>query len=392
MSRAGRFAVAAGALLAGCTDNNAGIDGTQSLKIQLVSPTDPGSIETRLGDEIRDITISVQALDAEGRADPSLTTKLQVYSQFLGTLSPGLGETPLATIDLEGGVATDKVVKLKQVFGPTTLWVDDGQSDAPTYATGTSPVLWFRDPFIRDLQTPRSETALDALTSSPLESKQITVDKSRHGANGKLLVTSVFSQGYTVTDADCSTNPCTAESYDHALVFSFSAPADQKGRLLQVGQTVLAFSGGVSEFNGLTEIGFPATVASDTLDLDAARLPAPVKFEQSWFQGISVPGGRINFERNEAAPILVEDGVVCDLDDDFATFKQWKLDPAGVGGDCSSNDNVLNVITTGISGIDPPMLVGKQLKKVVGVVRPVNIGSFNVWIIFPRTGDDIVMN
>ena len=80
------------------------------------------------------------------------------------------------------------------------------------------------------------------------------------------------------------------------------------------------------------------------------------------------------------------------LDEDFDTFKQWKLDPNGAGGDCSNNDNVLNVITTGISAIDPGSLVGKTLPKVVGVLRPVSIGSFNVWIIFPRSADDVVTN
>ena len=40
----------------------------------------------------------------------------------------------------------------------------------------------------------------------------------------------------------------------------------------------------------------------------------------------------INFERNEAAPIAILNGKVCPLDDDYTTYKQWKLDPAGAGG------------------------------------------------------------
>ena len=109
----------------------------------------------------------------------------------------------------------------------------------------------------------------------------------------------------------------------------------------------------------------------------------------TWFNGLSDPQGEINFERNEAAPIAVLNGKVCDLDDEYVTFKQWKLDPTGVGGDCSQKDTVVNIITTGIAGVDPEALVGTTLARVVGVVRPVSIGSFNVWIIFPRSTADV---
>jgi hypothetical protein len=94
------------------------------------------------------------------------------------------------------------------------------------------------------------------------------------------------------------------------------------------------------------------------------------------------------FERNEAAPITVANAVVCDLDKDYTTYKQWKLDPSGVGGDCTGR-NVINVITNGVIPTDPATLVGKTLAKVTGVLRPVNIGSFNVWIIYPRSSADV---
>ena len=37
---------------------------------------------------------------------------------------------------------------------------------------------------------------------------------------------------------------------------------------------------------------------------------------------------------------------------------------------------------------DPMTLVGKTLTKVVGTLRPVNIGTFNVWIVYPRSAAD----
>lgn len=384
---------------AGCTDTKDPITGTQSIGVELVSPSDPGEISRRLPDTMRSVTVNLTAYDADHNVDTSFENQLQIYAQFLGTLTPSLSEEPnapaLYKVAMTDGVAKNVTLTLPPVFGQTTLWVDDGQAANPTYATGTSPVLWFRDPTIADLQTPVSETALDALTNSPLNLKQVTVSSSRYGANGRLVVTSVYTQGYTVADVNCAdangTPPCVAGNYDHMVVFSFSAPTDQTGKLLQVGQVIDSFTGGVSEFNGLTEMSFPSTMASSSA-VDLRRLPAPATFSSSWFGALSNPDGRINFERHEAGPIEVLNAKVCDLDDDFTTYGQWKIDPAGVGGNCDGNANVLNVVTTGvISGFDPSSAVGKTAPRIVGILRPVEIGSFNVWIIYPRTAADLTL-
>lgn len=391
---------------AACVDHREGIKGTQSLDVEVTSPTDVGTPDDRLDDNARDVTIDITAHGPDGSVDTTFNGEVQVYAQFLGTLTPSLGSIdPLARITLTNGVATGQKLTLPAVFGPTTVWVDDGDDDQPTYATGTSPTLWYRDPTVRDIQKPANEMGLAALTDSPLENKTIAVDSSRT-PGGHLLVTSVFSQGYTVSDVVCSTagQPCTAGAYDHVEVFSFSAPQDGQGRLLQVGQFIDGFNGGVSEFNGLTEIGFPQTfVAAETPDVDPTRLPVPVVFQagraalsetMNWFSPLSsYPDGVINFEMNEAAPIEVDQAVVCMLDDDYTTYKQWKLDPNGTPGapeDCSNKKNIINVVTAGLAGFDPAPLVGKKLSKVYGVLRPVEIGSFNVWLIYPRSVADVV--
>lgn len=395
-------------LLAACTETLPAIEGTQSFEVQLVTPADPGTPDTPLGDTERTVVVNVIAKDAQGQVDTSFDQDVQVFAQFLGTLTPAFGSVPLATFRVTGGQAMGQSITLPNAFGPTVLWIDNGQGVGPDYLhgqiTGTSPTLFYRDPFISDLQTPRDETALDALSVTPLQDKQVGVRKSRYGSRGRLVVNSVFAQGYTVSDVQCADDngglPCTTEPYNHVLVFSFSAPRDECFSPLAVGQTITGFTGGLSEFNGLTELGFPRTFSprdenGDCItDLGASnpgdRLPAPAVVDPAtWFNGLSDPDGMINFERNEAAPIQVNNGKVCDLDEDFDTFKQWKVDPSGVGGDCEDKDNVINVITTGITTIDPVALVGQTLPRVVGVLRPVNIGSFNVWIIFPRDASDV---
>lgn len=393
-------------VLGACTEMKDGIEGTQSLQVELVSPASGGSATQRLMDNQRTVTINVTALGPDGEVDTAFDRDVQVYAQFLGTLTPSLSESPLTAFRVTGGKATGKTVTLPLAYGPTTLWIDDGKSADPTFATGTSPTLWYRDPFISDLQTPRSETALDALSSIPLENKQVTVNTSRYAARGRFVVTSVFSQGYTVSDVQCAdesgTPPCTAQSYDHAMIFSFSAPRGTHGEAIVQGQTIQGFSGGVAEFNGLTELGFPRTYTSENEQVNKAREPQPVVADlettvtpETWFDPLSAPGGGvINFERNEAGLIQINNAKVCDVtnDNDYKTYKQWKLDPAGVGGNCMGNRRVINVITAGtVSEIDPPSLVGRTFAKVVGVLRPVNIGTFNVWIIYPRSSADLVL-
>jgi len=389
-----------------CTEMKDPVEGTQSLRVELVTPASGGSKTQRLPDTQRTITVNLTALDAAGEVDTSFSRTVQVYAQFLGTLTPKLTEAPLGTFTLLDGKATNQTVTVPLAFGPTTLWIDDGKSSEPTYATGTSPTLWYRDPFISDLQTPKSETALDALSSIPLEAKQVSVTSSRYGARGRFVVTSVFSQGYTVSDVECmdanGTPPCTAQSYDHAMVFSFSAPRGDDFEPILEGQTIDGFAGGVDEFNGLTEIGFPQTFGGGGKNLNKAREPVPqvvdtetVVTPGTWFDSLTSPGGGvINFERNEAAPITIKNAKVCDTaaDADYATYKQWKLDPSGVGGNCSGNKKVINVITAGtVSDIDPPSLKDRVLPSVTGVLRPVNIGTFNVWIIYPRSAADLVL-
>lgn len=394
-------------LLAACQSEHAAETGTQSLEITVTSPTDLGTQDSRLPDTLRTVTFDIKAKNEVGDLDTSFNSDVQVYAQFLGTLTPSFGSMPLATFHVNAGVATGNTIMLPGVFGPTILWIDDGSGLGTDYVpgtiTGTTDTLWFRDPFIVDLQKPRDEKAVDALTSTPLENKQIGVNASRYGARGRLVVNSVFAQGFTVSDVQCAdeagTPPCTTESYNHALIFSFSAPKDQSFNDIKQGMVIAGFNGGQSEFNGLTEIGFPQTFTpvdgnnQAVLDINLARLPAPAVLDASWFKPLSDPsGGMIQFERNEAAPIQINGAVVCSLDSDFDTFKQWKIDPAGVGGDCSNNDNVLNIITAGtISDLDPTTLVGKTLPRVVGVLRPVNVGGFNVWIVFPRADSDLTL-
>lgn len=373
-----------------CTTTDPGLTGATSLAITIVAPTVVGDVDTRLTQTSITATINIQAKDAQGHDDATYNHTVGVYAHYLGTLTPYLDGTPIAKINVVNGVATNQMVVLPPTFGPTTLWVDDFQDAHPTYATGVSPTLWFRDPFISDIQNPIGLTGNDIYDFGPLDHKNISVKTSRYGATGKLVVTSVFSQGYTVADVNCPTGaaPCTSQAYDYIEVFSFSAPTDQNAQFISEGQTIAGFAGGITQFDGLTEIGFPQTFVNSASVIDKSLEPAVTLFDPTWFTT-----NKIHFEENEASAIEIDGAVVCPLDANYTTYKQWKLDPSGTGSAAAcAGKNLINVISAGVVDLDPGTLVGKVIPKIVGVLRPVNIGSFNVWIIYPRSAADITLN
>jgi len=373
--------LALGTGLGGCVDTLPPLDEITSLRVELLAPTDPGTKDNRLPDTVTSAQIKVTAIDSRGEV-ADLDGPVQVYAQFLGTLTPTLGSaTPLATITLVDGVSGPATVMLPPVYGPKVLSVEDGRAGG-TYPTGPSPTLWVRDPFIADIQTPDDEMALDALSASPLELKQVRVSASRHGARGRLVVSGTYAQGYSLTDVQCAddngTPPCTVGSYDSILIFSFSRPKDEHGENIVAGEFMDGFTGGVQEFNGLTEVGFPQSFNTVTT-ADPARIPAPAVVDATWLTNT------IEFERNESGLIQVDGATVCPLDDDYATYKQWKVD---IGRGCGS---AINVITTGVAEFDPATHEGMPLTRVVGILRPVSIGSFNVWIMYPRSSADLTL-
>jgi hypothetical protein len=377
-------------LFAACTDTQAPITGTTSLEVTLTTPTNIGDVNNRIDATIHDVVVNVQAKDANGNDDSTFNNQVGMYVYYLGTLTPYLDSAPTASFKMTGGVATGQHLTLPAVFGPTQIWLDDHMDANATFATGVSPTLWYRDPFVADIQTPASEVGNAAFDDSPLEGKNVSVNTSKHGATGKLVVTSVFAQGYTLADVNCPTGaaPCIADSYDYVEIFSYSAPTDQDANFISEGQTIQGFAGGISEFDGLTEIGFPQTfVAADSI-VDKTLEPPVQVIDATWFGS-----NKINFERNEAGAIEVDNGVVCPLDSDYTTYKQWKVDPSGVGDAAAcGSENLINLITSGVVDLDPGTLVGMKVPRIVGILRPVNIGSFNVWIIYPRGAADITVN
>jgi hypothetical protein len=366
---------------AGCVEDLRTSQATSSLRVTVTSPQDLGSAETRLPDTTRQIAIDVQAVDEGGANDSDLNTPIDVYIHTLGQLT-----STGTKIDLRSGRGSASIT-VPLAFGRTFLWVEDvteTEAHQATYATGTSPTLWYREPLLADISTPDPRGSVTAqLQTSPLEDKQVRVSGSAHGAAGRLLVTGVYADGYTVSDVRYA-QPSTTTPYGHVYVFSFSRPVDVRGRPIQIGQTLKFFEGGVDEFNGFTEMNFPSQEI-DSATTDLTYLPAPAPIDKEWLRSGGPMYDQLKMEQLEAGVVSVSGGVVCNLDSDFDRFQQWKIN---IGLGCGTP---INVITASqIASFDPRAYVGKTIPKIVGTLRGVNIGR-NIWIVLPRNEADLVL-
>lgn len=126
----------------------------------------------------------------------------------------------------------------------------------PTYASGVAGPMHMVKPTLADVS--RS----DSLISSPFQDEFIEVRK------GEMIVTAIRIDGFYITDlcpldvangGPTDDNPrCSPEAraqvpeFNHLFIFSFSRPDD-----LYAGDRILSVAGPMTEFVGLTEMGFP---------------------------------------------------------------------------------------------------------------------------------------
>lgn len=135
----------------------------------------------------------------------------------------------------------------------------------PSYAAGAAGPIYLVEPNLSDLN--RSESLL----STPFQEQFVEVKR------GNMVVTGVRIDGFYVTDTcplddytGSGQETCTqaerdaVPEFNHLFVFNFSRPDD-----LFVGDRLNFVSGPMTEFNGLSELGFPLW------EVDYTRSPQP---------------------------------------------------------------------------------------------------------------------
>ncbi len=276
----------------------------------------------------------------------------------------------------------------------------------PTYNSGVAGPVHLVEPSLADL------SRTESLVSSPFEEEFIEVQR------GKMVVTAIRIDGFYLTDVcplpqdqggPAPGDPaCTEEDraippeFNHLFVFNFSRPEE-----LEPGDQLLSLSGPMTEFVGLTEMGFPFWLVNHAVGNQP--LPAPVDLSDKiadHFPQTLGRGGRcfrnegdlleltllecdFAMERLEAARVSITlDSMVAIApgspeEDTLERFGQW---PATV-----TDGNVTRpfaIITReNIPDFDPLPLGGRRINKpITGNLRQVAFDDRGVpiWILEPR--------
>jgi len=401
--------VAIALLCAGCTDSRPSPNAGQvsSIIMTLKTPADTGSPSSPVTD--LKASFDLHAVDEQGQAithDVDVTLFLSfggVKTGAVGACGVDSGAVPIEQIHMPGGVLLDHSVTLPAAYGATTLWIDEPISGA----TGASPTIYYRNPYVADVQTPPDINATNASFCTPFNGKFIIIDKPAM-PNGQLVVSSVFGNAFTVTD----TSYGSYDKFNSMYLFAFGKPPSY----IKAGKVLNSFSGNVSKFVGFTELNFPLFDATDET-VPLATLPPPAVITQPDIQNlpklIALDAGVVTYT-----------GKQCDISGDLSQWQKFNQVVIDGDGSCSALTNFAAELPSKIFGTYDPTMSANKMITMTGMLRnnsgqnpvldvnnqPISCdannpcskgscvegqcmkGAFNFWTIDPRTPDDVVVH
>jgi hypothetical protein len=325
----------------------------QGLELQMVSPSPDQLGSAAQPVDVRQVIFNVTARDDSG-AVVARDLDVQVYLSYGGVKAGGgsgcgasINDPPIDVVHLSSGQAMNHKVTLPRAFGATAIWLDEPVS----HATGASPTIFFRNPFVADVQTPPDLMAPNAAYCTPFEDKFVTVDRA--AGTGKLVVSAVFVDAFTVTDTGSS-------AFNSIYVYTFGRPP----RSFQAGTVLSSFSGNISKFVGFTEVNFPLYNSSGD-PANPALLPAPVVLK-------GTDTGNVPKLLGYSAAIVRNSGTICQMNppnpnnnamlqstiDQWVKYNTFVLDN-GTGACDSFTSFSVQVPQKVVGPYDPTMMVGK---------------------------------
>jgi hypothetical protein len=407
-------------MAAGCVDNqtspNAGK--VSSIIMTLHDPADTGTPMNPVTS--LNAMFDLQAVDDHG-APITSDLDVQFFISFGGVKTGAVGAcgsaapdaNPLETIHLAGGQIMGHQVTLPQAFGATTLWIDEPLSGA----TGASPTIYYRNPFVADVQTPPDLTAINASFCTPFNGKFVIIDKPAMPA-GQLVISSVFSDAFVVTD----TSYGTYDKFNSIYLYAFGKPPTY----IVPGKVLNSFSGNISKFVGFTELNFPLfNVTDETTPLATLPQPAALVWADIGMlpKLISLDGGVVTYtgmECNPLPPNPNNDPNIQKTIDSWNKYSQFVVDGDNT---CSALTNFAVELPTKVFGTYDPLQSVMHTVTVTGMLKnnsgqnpvldannmPINCdmthpcakgtctegvcvkNPYNFWTVIPRTPQDVVV-
>ena len=139
MDEFARFLSSALVLTAGCVETLPPLDEVTSLRVEVQSPADLGSVDNRLPAVDNQVTFTISAINAQGEIEREFDNEVAVHTHFLGSLTPNSGAPPSLVVPLSNGVSETQMLMLPKAFGPTFLWAEDKLDEDCLLYTSPSP-------------------------------------------------------------------------------------------------------------------------------------------------------------------------------------------------------------------------------------------------------------
>ncbi|MSP61847.1 MAG: hypothetical protein EXR72_16235 [Myxococcales bacterium] len=404
------------------------VTGLQSLSVTMKSPAPDALGGPGMPVAPTEVVFDVRAIDAQGKTFAK-DIDVDVYLSYAGnkigqptSCGNGQDRTPLATLRLTGGVAEDQHLLLPRAYGVTSLWLEEApleplrnppQLTTDSHAIGTSPLIYFANPTIPDVQTPLDLAAPTATYCSPFNKRHVILDHAT--GDGKLVVTSVFINSYVVADTGANYDPKTGKGgFNHLYIFSFGRPP----RYIEPGRELNSVSGNISKFVGFTELNFPLQEHIETTP-NPTLLPPVIELTKADRQQ------NLRLLRLVGATVKVT-ATMCPIDPEVDDWRKYNQIGMNFGDGVCSTLSTFAVALPGktFGDFDPLAMQGRKIT-VVGMLhnssgqneatnpptacvkgsdcaamdlapncveRTCRRGPFNFWSIAPREPSDLTVN
>ncbi|MCX7958053.1 MAG: hypothetical protein N3B13_03320 [Deltaproteobacteria bacterium] len=357
-------------------------NGLQSFQFKIISPGNLGSESELLPAETNKIVFQVKAIGSKGQDPFILNKEVSIYLNFGGRSSF------IKSISITDGVSSEESVEISDVYGKAHLMVVDDTGDEPSYATGSSDEIYFRNPSLDEIQKSGDE---QPPFKSLMAGYRVNI-RGQKGNIGRMVITAVTNSGFYVTDLASALNPPSS-----LFVYNFSRPYG-----VYRYQMLCQLTGGVQEHLGDTQITFPDWISYDDCKQSDSLLCKICVDELKQYEGKN----KINFyklntettydkklmESLESSLVEIENATIMNMfesaydRDTYTDYGQYKVRL----NDTTASATFLVISRDNVSDFDPAKYIGKSFSYVRGVLTELNFGSKNsMWIVNVRDKYDI---
>ncbi len=320
-------------------------------------------------------------------------------------------------VPVTGGVAKDVGLTVAGAFGETHVWAaffrevpTDLDVDGLTY--GVSDAIYFKNPSISQMQ--------GTAVCSPMDGEYVVID------NGDVVVTSVNTSGMLVTDVSGLDSTRHAAPGSSVYVYSYNRPMsipvctqdeqDITGGCdfldpipVEICDRVKRLAGGISEFYGYTEMGFPTWthVPWNPKKDGPCAVPEPTDVTCTQLldqKAMFALEGSLVRVRNVA--VDCQKGIdTCGTDTKYVKYGEWYVDlPSGancphpkmfiVTQDAMPDFNPFDVANYPNKDYKISSITGtlSVLYYAPSAANPCGVGGDATWLISPRCVDDVVIS